>query len=87
MPYTFITRNELEIPEKMMPREPPRIKEKSAASLNEMQKLEREMGVILLAWYKQPIIFAKLDDAQVERLRELERTLDTTLIAYQPMDG
>jgi len=66
--------------------EPPRIREKSAACLSEMQRLEREMGVILLAWYKQPIMFAKLNDAQVEELRKLERALDTTLIAYKPLD-
>jgi hypothetical protein len=66
--------------------EPPRIREKSAACLSEMQRLEREMGVILLAWYKQPIMFAKLNDAQVEELRKLERTLDATLIAYKPLD-
>jgi len=66
--------------------EPPRIREKSAACLSEMQRLEREMGVILLAWYKQPIMLAKLNDAQVEELRKLERALDTTLIAYKPLD-
>lgn len=69
-----------------MSTEPPHIKEKSAACLSAMQKLEREMGVILLAWYKQPIRFAQLNDAQVEELRKLERTLDTTLIAYKPLE-
>lgn len=52
-------------------------------SVGEMQKLEREMGVILLAWYQQPAEFAKLSDAQVDRLRELERSLKTTIVAYK----
>lgn len=51
-----------------------------------MQMLEREMGVILLAWYKQPMQFAKLDDEQVEKLRKLEESLDTTIIAYKPAE-
>lgn len=66
--------------------EPPHIREKSDACLSEMHRLEREMGVIILAWYKQPIRFAQLNDDQVEELRKLERTLDTTLIAYKPLD-
>jgi hypothetical protein len=56
----------------------------SAEGLSEMQKLEHEMGVILLAWYQQPAEHAKLSDAQVRKLQELERSLDATIVAYQP---
>jgi hypothetical protein len=56
----------------------------SNQDVSDMQRLEREMGVILLAWYKQPMQFAKLNDEQVEKLRKLEESLDTTIIAYKP---
>jgi hypothetical protein len=49
-----------------------------------VQSLEREMGVVLLAWYRQPAEHAKLSDAQVKKLQELERSLETTVIAYKP---
>jgi hypothetical protein len=58
----------------------------SNRDISDMQRLEREMGVILLAWYKQPMQFAKLNDEQVEKLRKLEESLDTTIIAYQPSE-
>ncbi len=64
----------------------PRNVELSEEHISEMQRLEREMGVILLAWYKQPMEFAKLNEEQVERLRKLESSLKTTVIAYKPQN-
>lgn len=48
-----------------------------------MQRLEREMGVILLAWYQQPAEHAKLSDAQIVKLQELEASLSVTIVAYK----
>ena len=48
-----------------------------------MQRLEREMGVILLAWYQQPAECAKLSDAQIVKLQELEASLSVTIVAYK----
>jgi hypothetical protein len=59
-------------------------KELSAEGVSMMQSLEREMGVILLAWYQQPAEYAKLNEAQVKKLQELEEALKATVIAYKP---
>ena len=67
-----------------MTEERPKEGELSAEGVSRMQSLEREMGVILLAWYQQPAEFAKLSDVQVENLQDLERSLKTTVIAYKP---
>jgi hypothetical protein len=69
-----------------MPEELPQNTELSAEAIGVMQKLEQEMGVILLAWYHQPSEFAKLNDAQLEQLQSLEKSLNTTIIAYKPSD-
>ena len=52
-------------------------------SVGLMRKLEREMGVILLAWYQQPAEYAKLSDAQIVKLQELEASLSVTIVAYK----
>lgn len=67
-----------------MSEERPKVGELSAEGISRMQSLEREMGVILLAWYQQPAEHAKLSEAQVEKLQELERSLKATVIAYKP---
>ena len=66
-----------------MTEERPKEGELSAEGVSRMQGLEREMGVILLAWYQQPAEYAKLSEAQVRKLQELEGALKTTVIAYQ----
>lgn len=67
-----------------MNEERPKEGELSPEGVSRMQSLEREMGVILLAWYQQPAEYAKLSDTQVEKLQDLERSLKTTVIAYKP---
>lgn len=83
---TSNTTNELEYSGKMMSEEIPQIAKLDPESISEMQKLEHEMGVILLAWYQQPAELAKLNDAQIEQLQKLEKSLNTHIIAYKPSD-
>ncbi len=53
------------------------------ASLARIQKMEEQMGTLILALEPHHPL-AKLDDPQLKRLRELEQELGVVLLAYQP---
>lgn len=52
------------------------------AKLMQLQKAERELGVVLVALQPQ-YSFAKLPEEKLQRLRELEKELGVVLLAYE----
>lgn len=50
-------------------------------SLDKIKALENEIGVILLA-YEKPLIYAKMPDVDVVKLKEVERSMGVTLVAF-----
>lgn len=51
--------------------------------LNKIQSLEKETGMILLA-YEKETPYAKLTDEQVQRIQQLEKEMGVVLLAYKP---
>jgi hypothetical protein len=60
-----------------------RIAQLDAAQLAKLQKLEQELGSVIVA-LEPAARPAALSDAQVQRLQEVEQELGVVLLAYQP---
>ena len=52
-----------------------------AKTLDKIKILEKEIGVILLAYEKLPT-YAKIPDSDVVKLKEVERSMGVTLLAF-----
>ncbi len=59
----------------------PQTAQLSVENLNRIKELEKEMGVILIAY--KPTEYADLDDRQVQDLQKLEKNLKATIIAFR----
>lgn len=56
----------------------------SAAQIEEIRKLEAELGKTLLSFSSYDVIAGNLSGDELSRVRELEKKIGTTLIAVDP---
>ncbi|WP_155897722.1 hypothetical protein [Methanomassiliicoccus luminyensis] len=49
--------------------------------MNKVKELEKNLGIVLIAY--QPMEFADLNDKQLKDLQKVEKTLNSTVIAYK----
>jgi len=59
----------------------PQTAQLSVEDLNKVKELEKEIGVVLIAY--KPTEYASLDDEQVKELQGLEKNLKATVIAFR----
>ena len=52
-----------------------------AKNLEKIKALEKEIGIILLA-YEKPLNYAKMPESDVVKLKEVERSMGVTLVAF-----
>jgi len=51
------------------------------SDVTKVQKLEKELGVVLLAFQEAP--YAELSSAKLKKLKDTEKELGVTVIAYK----
>jgi len=51
-------------------------------AVQQIQALEKETGKLMLAYYTPPVA-ANMSEAQLEKIRELEKKLCVRLVAYE----
>lgn len=59
----------------------PQTAQLSVGNLNKVKELEKNLGIVLIAY--QPMEFAELNDKQLKDLQKVEKTLNSTVIAYK----
>lgn len=59
----------------------PQTAQLSVNNLNRVKELEKELGVVLIAY--KPTEYAELDDKQVQELQKLEKNLKATVVAFR----
>lgn len=59
----------------------PQTAQLSVGDLNKVKELEKEIGVVLIAY--KPTEYASLDNEQVKELQDLEKNLKATVIAFR----
>lgn len=53
----------------------------SVGNLSKVKELENDLGVVLIAY--KPLEFADLTDKQVKDLQKVEKSINSTVIAYK----
>lgn len=53
----------------------------SASEINKVNALEKELGVVLIAY--KPLEFADLSANQIKELQKVEKDIGATIIAYR----
>jgi diketogulonate reductase-like aldo/keto reductase len=59
----------------------PQTAQLSVQNLSKIKELEKELGVVLIAY--QPMEYAELSDKQVKELQKVEKSTGATVIAYR----
>lgn len=54
------------------------------AQIEEVRRLEAELGKTLLSFSRYDVVAANLSEAELSRVRELEKKIGTVLIALDP---
>jgi diketogulonate reductase-like aldo/keto reductase len=57
------------------------IAEMSASEIKKVHALEKELGVVLIAY--KPLEFADLSTAQIKELQKVEKDIGATVVAYR----
>jgi len=60
----------------------PELADLSAASIKKIKSIEKELGVVLIAF--KPLAFADLTAKQVKDLQKMEKEIGATVVAYMP---
>ncbi|OFV67283.1 MAG: hypothetical protein SCAL_001552 [Candidatus Syntrophoarchaeum caldarius] len=56
------------------------VKELTPEEIAAVQELEKELGVVLVAYTR----YADLDEKELEKIQDLEKKLGATLLAFNP---
>lgn len=59
----------------------PQTAQLSIENLNKVKELEKDLGVVLIAY--KPTEYAELDDQQVQEIQKLEKNLKATVVAFR----
>ncbi|MDW5562405.1 MAG: hypothetical protein SA339_04190 [Methanomassiliicoccus sp.] len=59
----------------------PQTAQLSVTDLSKVKDLEKEIGVVLIAY--NPTEYANLDENQVKELQKLEKNLNATVVAFR----